>query len=101
MSSPHRTRLPLLGLCLAAALATACAGNPFSGRSSQMGSSATGGSSTTGSSSTTGGSSAMGASGGYVTRVPSPTGASGPMDRTPNATGGTASGTEGGSGTGN
>lgn len=91
MASKNNTRIPaLLGLCLTAALATACAGDSSMGRRSTMGSSSSSGTA------------AMGASGGdYQTFVPSPTGASGPMDRTPNATGGTASGTEGGSGTGN
>ena len=84
MATKNHTRLPaLLGLCMAAALATACASDSSTGRTA-MG--AGGGAGTTGD------------AGGYMTLVPSPTGASGPMDRTPNATGGTASGTEGGSG---
>ena len=85
MATRNHARLPaLLGLCLTAALATACAGDTSMGRR------------TTGSTSSSD-TAAMGA-GGYTTLVPSPTGATGPMDRTPNATGGTAFGTEGGSG---
>ena len=84
MATKNHTRLPaLLGLCLTAALATAGASDSSMGRRS-----------TTGSSSSSG-TAAMGASGGYTTLVPSPTGASGPMDRVPNATGGTVFGTEG------
>ncbi len=84
-TTKKHTRLPaLLGLCLTAALATACASDSSMGRR------------TTGSSSS-GDTAAMGA-GGYTTFVPSPTGASGPNDHTPNATGGTVFGTEGGSG---
>ena len=86
MANNNPTRLPaLLGLCLTAALATACASDSSMGRRTTTGSN---------SSSNT---AAMGA-GGYTTLVPSPTGASGPMDHTPNATGGTVFGTEGGSG---
>ena len=91
MASKKNVRVPaLLGLCLTAALATACASDSWMGRRTAMGSS-----------STTGSTGAMGASGGYTTYVPSPTGASGPMDHVPNATGGTAFGTEGGGGAGN
>jgi hypothetical protein len=82
-TTKKHTRLPaLLGLCLTAALATACASDSSMGRR------------TTGSSSSSD-TAAMGASGGYKTLVPSPTGASGPMDQVPNATGGTVFGTEG------
>jgi len=82
-TTKKHTRLPaLLGLCLTAALATACASDSSTGRR------------TTGSSSSSD-TAAMGASGGYTTLVPSPTGASGPMDHVPNATGGTVFGTEG------
>jgi len=84
MATKNLTRLPaLLGLCLTAALATACAGDSPMGRRTAMGASGAG---------------STGQAGGYTTLVPSPTGASGPMDHTPNATGGTAFGTEGGSG---
>ena len=82
-TTKNHTRLPaLLGLCLTAALATACASDSSMGRR------------TTGSNSSSG-TAAMGASGGYTTLVPSPTGATGPMDHVPNATGGTVFGTEG------
>lgn len=85
MATRNHTRLPaLLGLCLTAALATACASDSSMGRR------------TTGSSSSSD-TAAMGA-GGYATLVPSPLGATGPMDRTPNTTGVTVFGTEGGSG---
>ena len=85
MATKNQHRLPaLLGLCLTAALATACASDSSMGRRT-MGSNSSSGTA------------AMGASG-YTTLVPSPTGATGPMDHTPNATGGTAFGTEGGSG---
>jgi hypothetical protein len=83
MATKNHTRLPaLLGLCLTAVLATACASDSSMGRR------------TTGSSSSSD-TAAMGASGGYTTLTPSPTGASGPMDHVPNATGGTVFGTEG------
>lgn len=87
MPSRNNFRLPaLLGLCLTAALVTACASDSSWGRRSAMGNSGT---------------NAMGASsaaGNQMPMVPSPTGATGPMDTTPNATGGTPSGTEGAGG---
>ena len=84
MATKNQHRLPaLLGLCLAAALATACASDSPTGRRTAMGAS---------------GASPTGEAAGYTTLVPSPTGASGPMDHPLNATGGTAFGTEGGSG---